>query len=306
MLPGVKADDKEKDAAKKQDEPPWFQIDSDHWSYVARAVDGQFPNWKQVVPNDTAKWTRITLQPEAVSILLDALPLLPGNEEADRTIVLSAGNGFMVMARGKDQTDWTRINVAGVSVIGKSVEVALNRGFLVKALRFGLHQVQISDSLTPLIFTAPGKTMVVMPIRMPEHGEPTPPAPPAASANGAPPISQNENTPVAPPSAPGAHTSTEETTKTMPTVTTMTAPERGNIRAHINGAKGDEESGDTRSAFKAALEHIDRIKTNLRDVISDLNDAVSLLKTAEKEQKATAKEIESVRSKLREIQSVAI
>jgi len=126
MLPGVKADEKEKDAAKKQDEPPWFQIDSDHWSYVARAVDGQFPNWKQVVPNDTAKCTRITLQPEAVSTLLDALPLLPGNEETDRTIVLSAGNGFMVMARGRDQSDWTRINVPGVSVIGKSVEAALN------------------------------------------------------------------------------------------------------------------------------------------------------------------------------------
>ena len=39
------------------------------------------------------------------------------------------------MARGKDQTDWTRINVAVVNVTGKSVEVALNRGFVIKALR---------------------------------------------------------------------------------------------------------------------------------------------------------------------------
>ena len=92
----------------------------------------------------------------------------------------------------------------------------------------------------------------------------------------------------------------------MSTATTMTAPERGNIRAHTNGANGQQENGETRSSFKAALEHIDRIKTNLRDVIGDLNDALSLLKTAEKEQKATSKEIESVRAKLREIQSVEI
>jgi exonuclease VII small subunit len=92
----------------------------------------------------------------------------------------------------------------------------------------------------------------------------------------------------------------------MPTATTITAPERSNLRAHTNGTNGQEESRDTLSAFKTALEHIDRIKTNLRDVISDLSDAVALLKTAEKEQKASAKEIEAVRAKLREIQSVEI
>jgi hypothetical protein len=86
----------------------------------------------------------------------------------------------------------------------------------------------------------------------------------------------------------------------------MTPPERGNLHAQTNGANGQQDSSDARSGFKAALEHIDRIKTNLRNVIGDLNDAVTMLKTVEKEQRATAKEIESVRAKLREIQSVAI
>ena len=87
----------------------------------------------------------------------------------------------------------------------------------------------------------------------------------------------------------------------------MTPPERGNLRGNNNtSTNGQAENGDTRSAFKAALEQIDRIKTNLRDVIGDLADAVTMLKTAEKEQKATSKEIDAVRAKLREIQSVAI
>ena len=90
----------------------------------------------------------------------------------------------------------------------------------------------------------------------------------------------------------------------MSTATTMTATGRGNLRAHTNGTNGQEDSGETRSAFKAALEHIDRIKTNLRDIVGDLHEALTLLKTAEKEQRASAKEIETVRAKLREIQSV--
>ncbi len=92
----------------------------------------------------------------------------------------------------------------------------------------------------------------------------------------------------------------------MSTATTMKAPERGNLRADANGTNGQQESGETRLAFKTALEHIDRIKTNLRDIIGDLHEALTLLKTAEKEQRASAKEIEVVRAKLREIQSVEI
>jgi DNA polymerase III sliding clamp (beta) subunit (PCNA family) len=303
MLPAIKPDEKEKDAAKKNEEPPWFQIDSDHWSYQARAIDGEFPNWKQVIPANTSGWTNITLQTSAINTIIEALPLLPGNEDVNRAVTLVAGNGLLIKARGEDQPEWTKINVPNASVIGKAVEVALNRSFLFKALRFGLSEIQIQDSLSPLVFSAPGKTVIVMPVRM--DGPPETPAPePAAAAVQ--PLSQTENTPTAPPSTPGVHNATEERKQTMSTATAMTAPERGNIRAHSNGTNGHEENAETRSAFKAALEHIDRIKTNLRDIVSDLNDALALLKTAEKEQKATAKEIESVRAKLREIQSVAI
>jgi exonuclease VII small subunit len=88
---------------------------------------------------------------------------------------------------------------------------------------------------------------------------------------------------------------------------TITAPERGNLHCnHNTTTNGQAENGNTRSAFKAALEHIERVKTNLRDVISDLSDAMTMLKTAEKEQRVSAKEIQTVRAKLKEIQNVEI
>ena len=67
-----------------------------------------------------------------------------------------------------------------------------------------------------------------------------------------------------------------------------------------------EDSETSRSAFKAALEQIDQIKSSLRDIIGELSEAMTRLKSAEKEQRVSAKEIETFRAKLREIQSVEI
>ncbi len=82
---------------------------------------------------------------------------------------------------------------------------------------------------------------------------------------------------------------------------TTTPPARGNLKVHPNG-NGEEP----RSAFKAVLEQLDRVKTNVRQLLVDLNEASAALKAAEKEQRATSKEIETARAKLREIQSVTI
>lgn len=294
MLPGIKVDPNDKKADKSKEAPPWLQIESEHWSYVAQAIDGQYPNWKQAVPTDTTGWTEIVLQPGAVETILDAIPLLPGNEAIDRGVTLVAGNGLALRARGKDQSDWTTINVPDVSVAGKAVEVALNRTYLLQALRFGLNRIQ-ARGLDPVIFSNGGKMMVVMPLRIQAPVEPAP-APKLEP-------SQTENAPAALPSAPEAQPQTA-TTPMSATVTT-TAPERGHTRAN-NGANGQEENGESRSSFKAALEQIDRIKANLRDVLGNLSDAVTMLKAAEKEQRASAKEIQTVRAKLREIQSVEI
>ena len=270
MLPAVRSHPEEKQPKQTSapDEPPWFRIDSDHWSYVAKAIDGEFPNWKQVVPADTERWTQIRFPPPAVDTLLEALPLLPGGDESNCSITLAADNRLVLRARGREQTDWTSINVPEATVTGRPVETTLNRTFLLQALRFGLHQIAIHSPLEPLVFTAPGKTMVVMPLRGggPEQAGPAKEAEPQIT----------ETASATPPSAAAATHPTEE--RNNMSATTIPVSRRGN-----NGTTGPSENEETRSAFKTALEQIDRIKTNLRDVIGALNNAVSLLKTAEKD-----------------------
>ncbi len=88
--------------------------------------------------------------------------------------------------------------------------------------------------------------------------------------------------------------------------TPMTAPERGNLHSGTNSSNSQGQAEDDRSAFKGALEKIERTKTNLRSIVGDLSDATSMLKSAEKQQRVSAKEVEAIRDKLREIQSVKL
>jgi len=104
MLPAIKADPKDEKADKSKEEPPWLQIDSDHWSYVARAVDGTYPNWQQVVPNQTSGWNRVMLADASVEMMQQAVPLLPGGDTFNQTIILEfAENKLWLKGRGKDE-----------------------------------------------------------------------------------------------------------------------------------------------------------------------------------------------------------
>jgi DNA polymerase III sliding clamp (beta) subunit (PCNA family) len=307
MRPAVRVDPADEKADKSKEEPAWFQIDSANWSYVVRAIDGQYPNWKQVCPADTTGWTCIVVTSEAAQLIRQAISLLPGADITNRTIVVAVTrDGLQLRGRGRADRKDTVMSIPDVPISGNPVEVALNRTYLLRGLNFGFNELRICDSLSPVVFKTSNKLMVIMPLRMEGDATSTSPVPvqitPASEKiNISPP---SENAAAAPPSAAVADNSTETKIQTMQTTTTTTTtPERGNSRANNNG---NGEGEETRSSFKTALEHIDRIKTNLRDIISDLGEAVALLKSAEKEQRATSREIDTVRSKLREIQSVKI
>ena len=77
----------------------------------------------------------------------------------------------------------------------------------------------------------------------------------------------------------------------------MTPPERGNIKG---------TNGETQNAISTVVDHVEAIKTKLKDVIGDLSKTIDLLRAAEKEKKATLKEVESVRATLRSLQKVEL
>ena len=83
----------------------------------------------------------------------------------------------------------------------------------------------------------------------------------------------------------------------------MTTFQPVETNANNNGNGNGNGNG---SAVKSLVEHVEQIKENLKGAIRDLNNVIDTVKLAEKERKSSEKEIEAVRTKLRQIQSVAI
>lgn len=86
---------------------------------------------------------------------------------------------------------------------------------------------------------------------------------------------------------------------TTPEAMTTFQPAETHATNHGNG-------NGNGSAVKSLVDHVEQIKESLKGVIRDLNNMIDIVKLAEKERKSSEKEIEAIRSKLRQIQSVAI
>jgi DNA polymerase III sliding clamp (beta) subunit (PCNA family) len=275
---------KEKKAKDKEESPAWLRLQTNHWTFITKKIDAQCPNWRQTVPSDGSAKTQLRFSQEAVDFLLELLPKLPGYDAPSQPVVLEAGKSELtVKGRSKSSPDWTSIAVPGVEIIGESVSVNINREFVLKALHFGLTDLNLQDALSPLLFRKGGRCLVAMPLR-PEGF--TPPTPPQAT-----PSSESASTP-SPAETNNPNPQPEERKEDMAKTTTEPS--------------AVETPASNETGTKSILQHVEQIKDSLKGVIRDLNDLLDTVKKAEKEKKASEKDIEAVREKLREIQSVKL
>jgi hypothetical protein len=170
----------------------------------------------------------------------------------------------------------------------------LDRRNITMALKFGLTRIEFSDAMAPVRFSHDGRQMIVMPIR-PE----TAPAQTAAAPAEAPNAPEAAN-----PVNPDAHQPATENTVAQPEkanmATTTTTPASNGNGQHSN------ETAETKGPLELALDQIETIKGSYREAVRGLNGLAETLKQAQREQKNSHKEVQSVRATLRSLQSVRI
>ena len=81
---------------KKNNEPEWLQLQSDHWTFITKPIQGDYPGWRHVVPADP-KCTTVTLSEDAIELMLDALPRLPGGDDLDQPVTLIVADGQLAL-----------------------------------------------------------------------------------------------------------------------------------------------------------------------------------------------------------------
>lgn len=271
----------------ERNQPPRFEIATQHWRFITSALDGRYPNWRAVVPDVGNVKTTLEIEPGALDAVNRTIARMPDHDSRHHSIGLEiAGHRVALLGKSPGSDQWTRIELVDGKVTGSEVTTHLNRQFLAKALRFGLNRIEIIDALTPLRFSSGGRQMIVMPVR---------PAPTAESETNNSPVESKppvESTTTTPSQA-------EQPENSMAENYTNNGASRSNNPAAPAGA-------EERPALEAALAQIEAIKSEFRNVITGLNKLGDLLKQAGREQKANEKEFQGVRQTLRSLQNVRI
>jgi len=244
----------------------WLRFQLGPWTFCTKQREGNYPNWRQVVPADHK--VSLDFSPEAVTAALLAVPQLPDGDAHNKPVRLKVTHDQVLFEGGS-----TSIPIPGVSIDGAPMTIGFNREYLLLCFRLGLSTIQLIDDLAPLVFTKEGKRAVVMPL----HPNATSPNTPASEPE--------------PETPPATETPAKPTTKEESTTMTTTAA---------------ATTTETEPPIVEALKCVDELREDLKQVLRNLNHTYALLRQLEKEKKATDKEIESVRAKLREIQAVKI
>jgi len=284
---------------------PLVRIVAGDWTLTMKTVDGNYPNWRQVVPHFRQHRTTVKL-PE-VHEFTSIVNGLPGGEIKDRPVDLVIEGGAVAV---KAITGGSKIQLVGAVATGPDVTTRLNRDFLTKALDYGLTNIGLIDGMSALQFTREGRQMVVMPLRVAEACPPQAhSAPTEQPAAGVPQQPEEPNQP-----AQIAPAATNKPAQVEP------KPERSMTETnghHTNGAATPYLNGAPRStapalpatdkpAIEAAIDKIEGFKASVRETLAGLTELTALLRQAVRDQKAGEKEIHTVRQTLRSLQGVRI
>jgi len=257
----------------------WLQLVVGPWTFVTKGIDEQYPKWRNIVPQEAVK-TTIRIPEQAIDSVLQIIARIPGDDLTNHDLTLNAKQKTLVLqGKGKGQEQAISVPVVEAVVEGKANEVALNRHNFALALQFGFTRIEIVDDETPVAFRDRGRTLFVAPLK---DRPPSPPTPNATTKV------QSDSTTTTPPAQPTEPMQQERTT--MPRQTTV---------APVNGEQQE-------SPLKQLIQQIESIKDTLKSVIGELNTALDVVRKAEKEKRITEKEIETIRGKVRDIQSVSI
>src|SRR5262245_16306862 len=122
-----------------------------------------YPDVGRVIPPAQGEATRLRLDAEDVSSLLEKLPGLPGHDEEHAPVTLALGATIAVRGHaGKGPAQEARLPRS--RAIGPAVQVAMDRRYLLRALRLGFRELLVISSERPLVCRDDRRTYAWMPL----------------------------------------------------------------------------------------------------------------------------------------------
>ncbi len=273
-------------AGQKKKDSMLVRILAGDWTLTMKTIVGNYPNWRQVVPNTGQHRTTVTLPDEhEFSKIVNGLP---GGDLKDKPVDLVIANGAVSV---KDNTGGSSVLLEGAMAKGPDLTIRLNRDYLGKAFDYGLTNIGLIDGMSPLHFTKEGRQMVVMPLRIADVQE------------------ERADTQQAPAEPAETTTAASEPQPEGKPMTETIGQTNGAATPHLNGAQRSTmpvvQAAD-KPAIEVAIDKLDSFKTTFREALVGVTELSTLLRQAVRDQRAGEKEIHNVRQTLRSLQGVRI
>lgn len=260
-----------------------FQISSRRWRIITRQIDGNYPNYRCVYPDENTFRTDIVVAKDSAEEIAKLVARIPCSDEGHQTIGLQvSGKQVYLCGKHPESIEWESHELTWAKATGRSGIVYLNRTMLVKALRFGMTRIYMADAQSPVKITGGGKMMIIMPVRVLDTTAPKPEINPVKEET-VPPQAEAVNSETEP-SAVEPEAESAQTKEPMTETTTTESP----------------------SAVDQAIELVDTVRDQLQEGLNRVRKLQWQLKQLQKDQKNTTKEIQSFRNRLKDLQSIRI
>lgn len=148
-----------------------FRVDTPSWSVTGRCVEGNYPNYKQVLPPESDFKTKLTLKPEDLGSIAHAVRQLPGKKLYNQPMGMRIGKSTVgLLTRETEEAPFAETGIPFAKQSGPEISIFFNRDYLTRALKFGLTEIDVVDEMSPIRFRNPaaGSLMIVMPLRAPD------------------------------------------------------------------------------------------------------------------------------------------
>jgi hypothetical protein len=269
----------------------WVAIGVGPWViYLAVNVDGRFPDVLRQIPNADAVRARCSFGQADADFLIETLPRLPSDDDYNHAVTLDLNGQIAVRAKGPDSPRPTEVVLRGASFSGEPMRLNINRKYLLRALRLGLREVNVTGDKSAILACDATRKHVFMPLG-PESA--IPPAEDAVRIES--PMAVNASHP---PVKPKRRTAKVSTSATNPDPSGgQPAPANGHAKANSH----TKTNGQARKATGAQqdidglMEQADTLRMALRDALLKTNELLKGLKRHRRQSRALQNTIAMLR-----------
>ena len=148
----------------QKDEDTHFELTLGAWTWQAKAIKGNYPNWKLVVPERTEKTHSVSFQDDRAERLTRYLKSIPDDKEHNNGVKLSrlpevpdnlhleSSNGMLFSILADFDPNWNDLNFC------------VRKEFLLRLLDAGHRRIELNDAYGPIVGTGGSGQYIAMPI----------------------------------------------------------------------------------------------------------------------------------------------